>query len=180
MKFRALLAVCSALVFLALPCQGAIYLELEGIPGESTDEQRPRTIEIDSFSFGASNSGSIVVGGGGGGAGKVSFQDISLSKKLDKASPLLYLACAQGTHIKRAVLFVRKAGDKPMEYYTITLSDLLISSVQTGGSTGGDRPTESLSLNFTKIEFSYAAQKPDGSLETPVTSGWDIANNLPL
>ena len=178
MKFRFLTSTIAAFL-LILPSWAAsdYLLELDGIPGESIDAQRPGAIEIQSFSFGASNSGTIV--GGGGGAGKVSFSDITFSKNLDKSSPILYLHCAQGKHIPKATLYVRKSGsDKPVEYYVITLSDVLVTSVQTSG--GGGLPMESLSLNFAKIEFSYAAQKPDGSLESPVKSGWNIATNMPL
>jgi type VI secretion system secreted protein Hcp len=174
---RLLFSFCAAFIFAVLPTQAAAdyLLELDGIPGESTDAQRARAIEIDSFSFGASNAGSATSGGGG--AGKVSFSDITFTKRLDKSSPLLYLSCAQGKHIAKATLVLRKSGggDKPVEYYIVTMSDILVTSIQSGG--GGDIPTESFSLNFTKIEFSYSAQKPDGSLEEPVTSGWDIATN---
>lgn len=178
MKVRNLFALSTALMLSALPAHAAAdyLLALDGIPGESTDENYPRTIEIESFSLGVTMTSGTVVGGGGG-AGKASFSDISFSKKLDKSSPLLYLNCAQGKHIPQAILHVRKSGDKPQEYYTITLTDVLISSVQTSGASGTDRPSESLSLNFTKIEFSYAAQRPDGSLETPVTSSWNLATN---
>jgi type VI secretion system secreted protein Hcp len=180
MKVSSLLALCSAVLLAAFPAHAAsdFLLVLDGIPGESTDEQHPRSIEIFSFSLGAANSGTI--GGTGGGTGKVSFSDLSLMKALDKASPLLYLQCAQGKHIPTATLYVRKTGgDKVQEYYVIKLTDVLISSVQTSGANGGGQPTESLSLNFAKIEFSYSAQKPDGSVEQ-VKSGWDIALNKPI
>lgn len=177
MKFRFIIKVVAAFL-LILPSQASDYLlVLDGIPGESADAQRPQSIEIQSFSFGASNSATVI--GGAAGAGKVSFSDISFTKSLDKASPLLYLQCAQGKHIPRAVLYVRKSGaEKPLEYYIITLTDVLISSVQTIG--GGGLPTESFSLNFAKVEFSYSAQKADGSLDAPVKSGWDITTNTPL
>ena len=180
MSFRSFLAVCTAVVFSALPVQAAsdYLLVLDGIPGEATDEQHPRSIEIHSFSIGASNAGSLA---GGAGAGKVSFSDLSLSKSLDKASPLLYLHCAQGKHIPTATLYVRKSGsDKVVEYYSIKLSEVQVTSVQTSGSAGGGQPSEAISLNFAKIEFSYQAQKPDGSLESPVKAGWDLAENKPI
>jgi type VI protein secretion system component Hcp len=92
--------------------------------------------------------------GGGGGAGKVAVHDISITKKIDKSSPLLFKACANGKHFPTVVLTMRKAGKGQETYLTITLTNVLISSYQTGGH--ADQPTESLSLNFTKIEYKYA------------------------
>ena len=144
------------------------FLEIEGIKGESKDNVYPDSIEIESFSWGVSNTPSL--SGGGGGAGKVSFQDLHFTTSLSKASPQLMLACATGKHISKAVLHVRKAGTTPVEYYKVTFTDILISSVQTrapgvpGGTTGGSDsvPTESLSLNFSKIEFKYT--EADGTV----------------
>jgi type VI secretion system secreted protein Hcp len=176
MKLRYLL-VCAGLLISVFPACAAVdyFLKLEGIPGESLDDRHKDEIEILSFSFGATQTGGIT---GGGGAGKVIFSDISFTKPVDKSSPQLYLQCAQGKHIPTAILYGRKAGERPTDYYIIKLTDVLISSVQTSGASGGDRPTESLSLNFTKIEFSYARQKPDGSFEPPIQTGWDIKLNV--
>ncbi len=159
-------------------------LELDGIPGESKDKAHPAVIEIESFSFGASNSGSVASTGGGAGAGKVSFSDLSFTKVIDKTSPLLYLRTANGVRIPRATLFVRKPSSGPaLEYYVVTLTDALVTSVQTGGHGGSDvLPHESFSLSFGKIDFSYKPQKADGTLDTLnlVKSGWDLVNNRPL
>jgi type VI secretion system secreted protein Hcp len=160
-----------------LPCQAAsdYFLKIDGVEGESTDEQHQGEIEIQSFSWGMSNS-STFSGGTGGGAGKVSMQDIHFTRRLDKASPKLMLACATGQHIPSAKLFCRKAGadGKPVEYYTITLSDVLVSSVSAGGSSGDVIPTESISLNFAKIEWQYVPVSPDGRLEEPVRAEFDL------
>ena len=176
MKFRSFFAVCAALLVAAFPVHGAVdyFLKLPDIPGESANEGHKDEIEILSFSFGATQTGGTT---GGAGAGKVIFSDISFTKPVDKSTPLLYLTCAQGKHIPTAVLYGRKAGERNTDYLVITLSDVLISSVQTGGS-AGDRPTESISLNYTKIEFSYARQKSDGSYDAPVKTGWDIKQNI--
>src|SRR3954471_6625325 len=101
-------------------------LEIDGIKGESKDDKHAGTIEISSFSWGATNSGSSASGTGGG-AGKVSYQDIHFTTSVNKSSPLLMLACASGQHIKKAVLFVRKQGGDQQEFYTITLEDVLVS-----------------------------------------------------
>src|SRR5262245_33118469 len=106
-------------------------LEIDGIKGESGDSKLPGTIEIESFSWGATNSGSHSTGGGGG-AGKVVYQDIHFVTGVNKSSPALMLACASGQHIKKAVLHVRKQGGTQEEYYTLTMTDLLVSSFQEG------------------------------------------------
>lgn len=154
-------------------------LEIDGIKGESNDTKHPGTIEIESFSWGATNSGAHATGGGGG-AGKVSFQDLHFSTGVNKSSPLLMLACASGQHIKKAVLFVRKQGGDQQEYYTITLEDVLVSSYQSGGSSGGGAsvPTDQFSLNFTQIKYEYKPQKPDGSLDSAVSAGWNVKKNV--
>ncbi len=153
------------------------FLKLDGIDGESPDSKHKGDIEIMSFSWGASQTGSHSAGGGGG-AGKVSVQDFHFVMGLNKASPKLFLACATGEHIKKAVLILRKAGTDQQEYLKVTMSDLLVSSYQTGGSSGGGAvPTDQISLNFAKVEFEYKEQKPDGSLGGAIKAGYDLKAN---
>jgi type VI secretion system secreted protein Hcp len=152
------------------------FLKIDTIPGESTDGKHKNEIDLESWSWGETNSGSHAYGGGGG-AGKVSMQDFSFHMRANKASPKLFLACATGQHIKEALLVCRKAGKTQQEYLKIKFSDLLVSSYQTGGSGGDVVPMDSISLNFSKIEFSYAPQKPDGSLDSPVVHNYDLKAN---
>jgi type VI secretion system secreted protein Hcp len=152
-------------------------LKIEGIKGESTDAKHKDEIEVESFSWGATQPGSFASGGGGG-AGKVSFQDIHFTTRASVASPNLMLACATGQHIKEATLTVRKAGKEAQEYYIVKLSDNLVSSYQSGGSEGSNAlPVDQFSINFAKIEFEYKPQKPDGSLGAGVKGGWDLKTN---
>jgi type VI secretion system secreted protein Hcp len=154
------------------------FLKIEGIPGESEDSKHKGEIHVESWSWGETQVGAHA-GDGGGGAGKVSMQDFHFVKKFSKASPLLFLKCAGGHHIPSAVLSCRKAGGDQQEYLTIKMSDLLVSSYQTGGTgQGGLIPQDQVSLNFAKIEFDYKAQKADGSLDSPVKAGWDLKKNL--
>jgi type VI secretion system secreted protein Hcp len=95
-------------------------------------------------------------GAGTGSAARTRVSDLQIMKRTDKASPSLFKACATGKHIPTATLTVRKAGSKT-PYLTITLKNVLVSSYQLGGS-GGGKATESLSLNFTKIEYKYSAR----------------------
>ncbi|WP_377838373.1 Hcp family type VI secretion system effector [Bosea sp. UC22_33] len=149
-------------------------LEIDGIKGESKDSKHKDTIEVDSFSWGVSNAGSHASNAGGG-AGKASFQDIHFTSSVGKASTNLALFCATGKHIKKAVLYVRKQGDKQQDYYTLTLEDLLVSGYQSGDAAGGSSiPTDQFSLNYAKIKYEYKPQKADGSLDAALTMSYDI------
>jgi type VI secretion system secreted protein Hcp len=154
-----------------------MFLKIDGIKGESTADKHKDEIDIMSFSWGVSQSGSFAAGSGAG-AGKVQFQDISFTTRVSKASPLLFLGCATGEHIKEATLTARKAGEKQQDFLVIKLNDILVSSYQTSGSSGSDAlPTDSFSLNFAKIEYSYIPQKPDGSSDVAQRAGWDLKLN---
>jgi type VI secretion system secreted protein Hcp len=155
------------------------FLKIDGIEGESRDDGKPshaKEIELMSWSWGETNMGSHA-GGGGGGAGKVSMQDFHFVMRVNKASPKLLLACATGQHIKEATLTCRKAGGDQQEYMTIKFSDLLISSYQTGGSSGDVIPVDQISFNFSKIEYEYKPQKEDGKLDTGIKAGYDLKKN---
>ena len=154
-----------------------IFLQVGALKGESKDSVHKDKIDILAWSFGCSNSGTAHVGGGAG-AGKVNVQDISCTKYIDKTSPDLMLAACNGKHFPDALLIVRKAGEKPVEYLKIKMTDVLITSISTGGSGGEDRLTENVSLNFAKFKLDYTPQKQDGSADATVSMGWDIAANV--
>lgn len=168
MKRSLLSALFSSLVFAGSLSAATDYLlEIDGIKGESKDERHPDTVEIISFSWGMSNSGATA---GGGGTGKVSFQDLHFTTRVSKASPQLMLACASGRHIPKAILFVRKAGETSQDYYTITLEDVLVSSVQQSGpssipGTATDTtPEDQVMLNFNSVTVEHTAD--DGTVTT--------------
>jgi type VI secretion system secreted protein Hcp len=152
------------------------FLKIKGIEGESTDDKHKNEIDVLSWSWGESQTGSAASGGGSG-AGKVTMQDFTFVMKVNKASPKLIKACATGEHIAEAVLVCRKAGKGQQEFLTIKLSDCLVTSFQTGGSGGSDFETDSISLNFAKINYEYRAQKADGSLDGPIKAGYDLTAN---
>ena len=155
------------------------FLKLDGIEGESFDSKHKGEIDIESWSWGESQTGTHA-GGGGGGAGKVVMQDFHFVMKVNKASPKLLLACATGQHIKEAVLLCRKAGKEQQEFLKIKFSDCLVSSYQTGGSGGASIiPMDQISLNFSKLEYEYKEQKPDGSLGGAVKAGYNLKENKP-
>jgi type VI secretion system secreted protein Hcp len=151
------------------------FLMIEGIEGESASETHRGQIEIDSFSWGMSNSGSMAAGGGGG-AGKTSFSSLRVATTVSKASPKLFESVATGKHFPSATLTLVDSEQRGQEIMKVTLSDVIISSYQSSGASGS-APTESFKLNFAKIEYEYTPQKPDGSLDAPVKAGYDLALN---
>src|SRR5436190_10202947 len=155
-----------------------IFLKMLPIKGESQDAKHKDEMQLLAWSWGMSQSGTTHEGTGGG-AGKVSVQDLSLTKYLDAASPLLQQACATGQHFDEATLVVRKAGGKdPLEYLKLKLEEILVTAVTTGGSGGEDRLTENVSLNFRKFTTTYTSQSAQGAAGTPVDFTYDIAANL--
>ena len=155
-----------------------MFLKLTDVKGEAQDKAHKEEIDVLAWSWAMSQSGTMHAGGGGGG-GKVSVQDISITKWLDKSSPVLMQYCSTGKQFTDAVLTVRKAGgDSPLEYLVITMKDVLVSSLSTGGSGGEDRLTENATLNFSQYKVEYQPQKPDGTADGgKVPWEWDIAAN---
>lgn len=154
-----------------------MFIKIGDIEGESVDHAHEKEIDVLAWSWGMSQSGSMHIGGGGG-SGKVAVQDISFTKYMDKSTSNLMLACCNGKHYPEAKLTVRKAGENPIEYMIITMTDVLISSISTGGSGGEDRLTENVTLNFAKVKTQYQPQKSDGTKDGgSVDMGWDIQGN---
>ncbi len=168
------------------------FLKIDGIKGESADAKHKGEIDIMSFSWGLSQTG-VSATGGGGGAGKVSVHDFVITKKTDAASPLLFLNCANGAHIKEASFVVRKAGGEQLEYLKIKLTDVLVSSYRPASEseligllqpaaaaqkTTDEIPLEHVSFNFAKVEYSYQPQGADGKAQGgPILAGWDVKAN---
>lgn len=155
-----------------------MFLKIEGIEGEAQDKVHAKEIDVLAWSWGMSQGGTTHMGGGAG-AGKASFQDISLTKYIDKSTTRLMQAAARGTHIPSATLVMRKAGDAPLEYLTIHMKDVMITSVSIGGSPAEDRLTENVTLNFADFGVRYIEQKPDGAAGEKPEFKWDIAANTP-
>ena len=152
-----------------------IFAKIGDIKGESLDSKHKDEIEVLSWSWGVANAGKI--GGGGGGAqGKASFQDLSFTHSIDKASPGLMKGCATGVHLKDATITQRKAGKGQQEYLIVKMNDVIITSVTNEDSSEG-RHSETVNLAFAKIDLEYKPQKPDGSLDAGIHFKYDIKGN---
>jgi len=145
------------------------FLKIDSIQGESKADGHTNEIDIESFSWGAKHSSTFAVGGGG--ADKVSMQDFHFTMPVNKASPALFPACAQGDHIKNAILTCQEQ----QEFMKIIVSDCLVSSFQTDGHSGADIvPTNQISLDFAKIEVEYKEFDASGKLKGSTKKSFDL------
>ena len=139
-----------------------IYIEIEGIKGNVTTQGYEEQIELNSFSWGVGRGISMITGRTANReVSSPSISEVTVSKAMDKATPLLVQEGVIGTKGKKVILhLVRTGGDTLEEYMTYTLENCLISSYSVSGADGGE-PGETLSLSFTSIETAYSEAGKD-------------------
>lgn len=131
-----------------------LYLQIDGVPGESMDRWHPDDIQVLAWSWGISH----VPGPGG-----LAAQSLSLTKYLDRATPVLLAACHAARRFERATLVATRAGDRPLDRLLVQMEGVCVDSVSLSGSGSEDSPTESISLHFDAVTVVYVAQQNDGS-----------------
>ncbi|CNI23689.1 Hcp family type VI secretion system effector [Yersinia pekkanenii] len=162
------------------------FLKIEGVDGESPDQNYPGWIQLQAWQWAEENAGRWGFGSGGG-SGKVEMKDFEFRMVSNKASPKLFLMCATGDHVPQAKLVCRKSGTGQQDFLTVTFSNCLVSSFKTVGNmpfgkgeqeeTATVLPTDAISLNFARIEVEYKEQKNDGSMGAVIKSGYDLKLN---
>lgn len=152
------------------------FVKIDGINGESKDAKHKDEIQVESYSWGVSQMGTMSHGSGGG-AGKANFADFNFTHTVDAASANLAQFCASGKHIPWVTVTNRKAGDTPLEYLIFKMTDVLITGVQMSGHR--EIPMESVSMNYSKIEYKYFKQSAKGAADGgPINFGWNVKENV--
>lgn len=153
-----------------------IFVKIDAIEGEAQDSAHKGEYDVLTWSWTMSQSGTAHEGTGGG-TGKVRVGDLAFTKYYDKASPVLMKMCCTGHHFRSAVLTVRKAGGKALDYLRLKLSNGLITSVSLGGEPDDDRLTETIMLSFESFTYEYVPQAKDGGAQGLIPASWNIAKN---
>jgi type VI secretion system secreted protein Hcp len=154
----------------------AILLDM-GLEGTSQITGFEKKIEVLSFSHGVAMQVTGDVSNTERTSGKPIHQDLHLTKYVDKTTPLLNQHCCEGKSFPTVTMTIGRndAGTLiPLIIYTLT--NAIISSVSVGGG-GGDKPVESFSLNYAKIQWEFATQKEEGGKEGTVQGKWDLTTN---
>lgn len=153
-----------------------IFMKIDGIPGESTDDKHKDWIDVRTWGWSESNPGGAASKGGRTPAQRITFQDLKVTFQPSKATPQLFLAGASGTHIKEVILEVCRAGQYKEKWLEIKLSEVIISGYSILGSTQAHM--EEILLGYGKIKVTYLQQKrADGKGGGQVVGGWDLTNN---
>lgn len=157
----------------------ASYLKVDGADGEATDEKHKNWIDVESWSWGASQPQSTATGHGMGQA-RVTLHPLSVTARVNKGSNTLFLYCCNGKHIPKVVLEQTKAGESQQVYLKLTLEDAIIENFQTAGSGGGEVPMANFSFSAVKNKIWYAPQDEKGNVSGGDEKGWDVKENRKL
>lgn len=175
------------------------YLNIDGVKGEALDDKHKDWIELKGFGHEIHQPISqTAVSAGGASTGRTQHGDFLIHKYVDLASPKLYEAVSNGKHFSKAKIEVCRAGGSQVKFLEISFEQVMISKVQldsppangnsvsntgnigtrTGANvehSGGDLPTESVYMNYGKIEWTYTQQKrTDGSGGGNVSAKYDL------
>jgi len=153
------------------------YIKLGDLKGDSVTKGFEDQIDVLAWSWGMNQTGTTHRSSGGG-AGKVNVNDLSFTHHVDAASPNLVKACCTGQHFPECKLTMRKAGGSPLDYYVVTMKDIIVTSVSVGGSKGEELLTENVTLNFAEFEISYQPQDNKGAKKGgAIAAKYNIAQN---
>ncbi|WP_334159387.1 Hcp family type VI secretion system effector [Oryzomicrobium sp.] len=155
------------------------FLKIDGIPGESTDDKHKDWIEIAHFDHKMDQPASATASSAGGAtAERVNHGTFNIVHLLDKASPKIYEACCTGKHINDVTLELCRAGGDKVKYMEVKLEQVLISKVESHGTSAEGFPNEAVSFSYGKIKWIYTQQKrADGAGGGNVSAGWDLTAN---
>ena len=155
-----------------------IFMKLDDIPGESTDDKHKEWINLLAFSMGVSQMAVDRSAGSAGGTSRADFQNLAATHRFDKASPKLFEFCATGKHIPTVLVQLHRATGDKQKYLEYKLTDVVITSVAPAGDGSSDVvPLESFSLDYGKIEITYTATDNKGTAKGDVKAGWDRVAN---
>jgi len=169
--------LASTLLCLALSSMtgnGAAYLKLGDIKGEATDNAHKDWINIESFDMGIQQERDAASGLP---TGKRQHKPFVITKSVDKATPLLFGVCASGGTIPMVRLEFVSSGPRP-QYYKVTFKNVIVSSYQTSSSSADSVPTESFSLNYEEIKWTYTEFSPAGQPLRDHSFYWNLLEEI--
>ncbi len=149
------------------------------VKGETQDTDHKNALEIKEFSFGVENATTIGSMSGGAGAGKAKFNEFSVKKAVDLASPILFKACGLGCHFPWLTLIIRKAGGTKLDYLVYSFAMVFVTKVEWSGGAGEDAPDEDVTFVYGALQILYIQQDSTGQPMTTSIMQWSQVTNQP-
>ena len=164
--------------FTTYDAHASMFLSIPSIPGSSTTQGFTNDIVLNSFHF--SNARTITLSSGSTEqqASAPAISDLVITKTMDKSSPGIVKALLLNQGISKIDIFLTKASafsKGQFVYAHYVLSNVLFSSYSV--SSGGDAPTESIGINFEKLQTTVTTQNPDGSVGQTISFCWNESTN---
>jgi type VI secretion system secreted protein Hcp len=153
----------------------AIYMNYNSlaVKGDATEAGHTGWITLNSCQWGVGRGISAPVGSAvNREASHPSISEITVSKMLDAGSTKLLTEALVGEGVPCQIDFCKTEKDKLVVYLTLTLTNTMISGYSL--SSGGDKPSESVSLNFTKIEFKNFPMDSTGKVGAADPVAYDL------
>ncbi|MCG8487917.1 MAG: type VI secretion system tube protein Hcp [Candidatus Thiodiazotropha sp.] len=154
-----------------------MFMKIDGIDGESTDDQHKGWIELVSVNHGVTQPTSGASGTGGRTGGRADFEPFTAMKEVDKGTPDLNIKCAKGEHIpKIEVHLCEAAGDKHI-FMKYTMENVIVQAVMPSCSKGDIKPIETVSFAYGKIKWEYTELGQDGKPGGSTDRTWNLETN---
>lgn len=151
-----------------------IYLQIEGIEGDATQENHKNWMDIAAINWRVNRNMNTLAGAAANReASEPSISEITLTKISDSSSTKLFQEACSGRTGKRATIHLVSTGNPGQTYIEYTLQNTLIAAYNVGSS--GDRPTETITLNFTKMEVKYTPYDDSNNPKSPMIASYDLA-----
>lgn len=139
------------------------FLKIPDIPGESRLADHEGEIDIHSISWNVTGQTGVTQGAGRPRA-RAEAGPVSVGKFYDASSPYIALAAMQGKSFDEVVISFRQdSGEAHLDYLTITLENVIISSYDLNGPPENEEIEDRVQLSFEKINVKYVVQADDHS-----------------
>jgi type VI secretion system secreted protein Hcp len=171
----------ACLLVIPMSTNAAIYMFIEGVPGDSQDQDHRDWIDVVSVQEAMTMTPPDFSGGGSGGRAVI-ILDTSVTKEMDKSSPLLRQKLTEGRPIPQIIIHFAATYSSTREvYFSIRYTNAYLTSVSMSASgSDGSVPTENLSFTFETVEWEYTHVNPDGSKGGTIPAGWSVIDNRPI
>ncbi|MER0237082.1 type VI secretion system tube protein Hcp [Fulvimarina sp. MAC8] len=151
-----------------------IYLQIDGIQGDATQEQHRKWMDIEAIHWNVSRNMNTAAGSAANReASEPSISEVVLTKVSDSSATKLFQEACSGSTGKRAVIHLVTTGNPGMTYIEYNLTNTLIANYSIDSS--GDRPVETIRLNFTKMEVKYTPYDENQTPQSPMIASYDLA-----